>query len=50
MIPAALTATLVAQLRDRRAEAVELPHPGGHQMHPGVLPQVRQRLGAQWRP
>lgn len=46
MIPASLTARLVGQLGGRGAEVVELPHPGGHQIHPGVLPQVRALLGA----
>jgi phospholipase/carboxylesterase len=46
MVPASLTARLVGQLRERGAEVVELPHPGGHQIHPGVLPQVRELLGA----
>ena len=46
MIPAAVTARLVGQLRDRGADVVELPHPRGHQIHPGVLPQVRRLLGA----
>ena len=46
MIPASLTARLVGQLRERGAEVVELPHAGGHQIDPGVLPQVRALLGA----
>jgi phospholipase/carboxylesterase len=46
MIPAALTARLVAQLRERGATVVELPHPGGHQIHPGVLPQIQELLSA----
>jgi phospholipase/carboxylesterase len=46
MVPASLTARLVGQLRERGAAVVELPHPGGHQIHPGVLPQVRELLGA----
>jgi len=46
MIPTALTTRLVAQLRERGAEVTELPHPGGHQIHPGVLPQIRELLGA----
>ena len=46
MIPLGLTARLVDQLRERGAEVVELGHPGGHQIHPGVLPQVRALLGA----
>jgi phospholipase/carboxylesterase len=46
MIPAGLTARLVGQLRGRGAEVVELPHPGGHQIHRGVLPRVGELLGA----
>jgi len=46
MIPLGLTARLVEELRERGAEAVELAHPGGHQIHPDVLPQVRALLGA----
>jgi phospholipase/carboxylesterase len=46
MIPLGLTARLVTQLRDHGARVVELPHPGGHQIDPGVLPQVRELLGA----
>ncbi len=46
MIPAGLTARLVAQLRERGARVVQLPHPGGHQIDPRVLPQVRELLGA----
>lgn len=46
MVPAAVTERLVTQLRDRRADVTELPHPGGHQIHPGVLPQVSALLGA----
>jgi len=40
MIPAAVTQRLVGQLRDRGAEVVELPHPGGHQISAAVLPQI----------
>ena len=43
-IPAGQTATLVAQLRDRRADVVELPHPGGHQISPAVLPRIADVL------
>ncbi len=35
-----VTATLLAQLRDRDATVTELPHPGGHTVHPGSLPEV----------
>jgi phospholipase/carboxylesterase len=42
MIPAGMTAQLVRQLRDRGAAVTELPHPGGHQIHPGVLPEIRR--------
>jgi phospholipase/carboxylesterase len=44
MIPAAMTQRLAAQLRERAAEVVELPHPAGHQIHPGVLPQISQLI------
>jgi phospholipase/carboxylesterase len=40
MIPAAVTQRLVVLLRDRGAEVVELPHPGGHQISAAVLPQI----------
>jgi phospholipase/carboxylesterase len=40
MIPAAVTQRLAGQLRDRGADVVELPHPGGHQVFPAVLPQI----------
>ena len=42
MIESAVTRQLVGQLRERGAEVVELPHPGGHQIHPAVLPEVRR--------
>ncbi len=38
------TALLVAQLRDRRATVVELPHDGGHGIPPSTLPEVRTAL------
>jgi phospholipase/carboxylesterase len=50
MIPAAMTQRLAAQLRERAAEVVELPHPGGHQIHPGVLPQISQIIIRPERP
>jgi phospholipase/carboxylesterase len=40
MIPAAVTQRLAGLLRDRGAEVVELPHPGGHQISAAVLPQI----------
>lgn len=40
MIPADMTSQLAEQFRDRRAEVVELPHPGGHGIDPAVLPQI----------
>jgi phospholipase/carboxylesterase len=40
MIPAAVTKRLAGLLRDRGADVVELPHPGGHQIWPAVLPQI----------
>lgn len=39
-IPPGMTRRLAGQLRDRRADVVELPHPGGHHIHPAVLPQI----------
>jgi phospholipase/carboxylesterase len=42
MINAAVTQQLVGQLRERGAEVVELPHPGGHQIYPAVLPKIRR--------
>ena len=44
MIPAAMTARLVGQFRDRGAEVVELPHAGGHQIDPTVLDQISQLI------
>jgi phospholipase/carboxylesterase len=40
MISAEMTRRLVGQLRERAADVVELPHSGGHQIHPAVLPQI----------
>jgi predicted esterase len=42
MIAAGMTQQLAGQLRERGAEAVELPHPGGHQIYPAVLPEIRR--------
>jgi phospholipase/carboxylesterase len=42
MIESGVTRQLVGQLRERGAVVVELPHPGGHQIHPAVLPEVRR--------
>jgi phospholipase/carboxylesterase len=50
MIPATMTRRLVVQLRERAAEVVELPHPGGHQIHPDVLPQISQLIARPERP
>ena len=40
MIPAAVTQRLAGLFRDRGAEVVELPHPGGHQISAAILPQI----------
>jgi phospholipase/carboxylesterase len=40
MIPQGMTERLVQQFRDRGAEVVELPHPGGHQLWPPLFPQI----------
>jgi phospholipase/carboxylesterase len=42
MIAAGVTQQLASQLRERGAEVVELPHPGGHQIYPAVLPEIRR--------
>jgi phospholipase/carboxylesterase len=39
-IPAGMTHALAAQFRERSADVVELPHRGGHQIAPEVLPQI----------
>jgi phospholipase/carboxylesterase len=50
MVPATTTRRLVAQLRDRGAEVVELPHPGGHQINSGVLSEITQLIARPERP
>jgi phospholipase/carboxylesterase len=42
MIAAGVTQQLASQLRERGAEVVELPHPGGHQIFPAVLPEIHR--------
>ena len=42
MIRSGVTQQLAGQLRERDAEVVELPHPGGHQIYPAVLPEIRR--------
>jgi phospholipase/carboxylesterase len=42
LIVTGVTEQLAAQLRERGAEVVELPHPGGHQVYPAVLPEIRR--------
>jgi phospholipase/carboxylesterase len=42
MIKSEVIQQLAGQLRERGAEVVELPHPGGHQIHPAVLLEVRR--------
>ena len=42
MIVTGVTEQLAGQLRERGAEVVELPHPGGHQIYPAVLPEIRR--------
>jgi phospholipase/carboxylesterase len=39
-----MTKQLASQLRERGAEVVELPHPGGHQIDRAVLPQIRRMI------
>jgi phospholipase/carboxylesterase len=42
MIKSGVTQQLADQLRKRGAEVIELPHPGGHQIYPAVLPEIRR--------
>jgi phospholipase/carboxylesterase len=42
MIAARMTEQLASQLQELGAEVVELPHPGGHQIYPAVLPEIRR--------
>jgi phospholipase/carboxylesterase len=44
MIATGMTQQLASQLRERGAEVVELPHPGGHQIYPAVLPEIRRMI------
>jgi phospholipase/carboxylesterase len=44
MIPAAMTEQLAGQLRDRGAAVTVLPHSGGHQIEPHLLPKIRRML------
>jgi phospholipase/carboxylesterase len=49
-IPVTTTQRLVVQLRERGAEVVEQPHPGGHEISPAVLPQISQLIARPERP
>jgi phospholipase/carboxylesterase len=42
LIEAGVAQQLAGQLRERAAEVIELPHPGGHQIYPAVLPEIRR--------
>ena len=42
MIATRMNQQLASQLRERGVEVVELPHPGGHQIYPAVLPEIRR--------
>jgi phospholipase/carboxylesterase len=50
MIPEHLTERLVGQLRNRGADVVEVPHPGGHQIFAAVLPQISGLIARPERP
>jgi phospholipase/carboxylesterase len=50
MIAAEVTQQLAGQLRERGAEVVELPHPGGHQIYPAVLPEIRRIIADKTMP
>jgi phospholipase/carboxylesterase len=42
LINSEMTQQLADQLRERGAGVVVLPHPGGHQIYPAVLPEIRR--------
>ena len=44
MIPQGMTEQLVRQFRERGAEVVALPHPGGHQLWGPLFPQIRSLI------
>jgi phospholipase/carboxylesterase len=44
MIPLGMTERLVCQFRERHAEVVKLPHPGGHQLWGPLFPQIRSLI------
>jgi phospholipase/carboxylesterase len=44
MISAEVTQVLASQLDERGAEVIEVPHPGGHQIYPAVLPEIRRLI------
>ena len=50
MIPSGMTAELAGQFRERNADVVELPHRGGHQIDPAVLPQIATIISRPERP
>ena len=50
MIPAEMTRELVRQFRDRRAEVIELAHPGGHQIDSAVLAQIANGIARPEQP
>jgi phospholipase/carboxylesterase len=44
MIPKGMTERLAHQFRERDAEVVELPHPGGHQLWAPLFPKIRSLI------
>jgi hypothetical protein len=44
MNPQGMTELLVRQFRERGAEVVALPHPGGHQLWGPLFPQIRSLI------
>jgi phospholipase/carboxylesterase len=50
MIAEGETQQLASQLRERGAEVVELPHPGGHQIFPAALPEIRRIIADRTMP
>ena len=44
MIPRGMTEQLASQFRERNAQVVALPHPGGHQLWGPLFPQIKSLI------
>jgi len=50
MITTQMTRQLSSELDERGAQVIDLPHPGGHQIYPAVLPQIRSLIARLQQP